>query len=315
MIAHNPTAPAGTGTHTALVMELLPMAPDPAYAFRLDPKHSWLRDDTHKIALTTNGLLTSTDIVAADRTADILAEIAVLAGYAVGSAPGPGLVRTAETARTECAGSPDKVIAIVDLADPHDIRRFNDDVRCMGIKITLASERASFPTGIPSGNTPEAPGIFYRPVVDVGVRVSYCGTAACLEGENGWFLKDTITVPLPQFGAISPVPQNGGFMTRTTYKNTFKDGVLVNYDADRPSEVLELVRTPVRLVDGLFSGISKVVSLRTGANADKVTLSASQLATFSAQASDTEKLRLYQKCADEKRAADQPLLPCLDLLK
>jgi hypothetical protein len=104
-------------------------------------------------------------------------------------------------------------------------------------------------------------------------------------------------------------------MTRTAYKHTFKDGVLINYDADRPSEVLEFARTPVRLVDGLFNGVSKVISLRTGANADKVTLSASELATFAAMASDTEKLRLYQKCADEKRAADAPLLPCLDLLK
>lgn len=318
MIAHNPSAPAGTGTNTALVLELLPMAPDPAYAFRLDPKHSWMSDDKHKISLTTNGLLTSTDIVAADRTADILAEIAVLAGYAVGRGL-PGVKSNApesrEAARNACTGSPDKVVAIVDLANPQEIQRFNHDVQCMGIRIALASERASFPTGIPSGDIPKVSGIFYRPVVDVGLRVSYCGTAACLDDENGWFLKDTLNVPLPQFGAISPVPQNAGFMTRTAYKNTFKDGVLIIYDADRPSEALELARTPVRLVDGLFTGISKVISLRTGANADRVSLSASELATFSALAGDAEKLRLYQKCAADKRSADEPLLPCLDLLK
>ncbi len=317
MVAYNPAIPVGTGTNTSLVVELLPMAPDPAYAFRLDPQHNWLRDDKHKISLTTNGLLTSTDIVAADRTADVLAEIAVIAGYAAGAGlmSRDGKPVPLGIAFDACAGSPDKVVAIVDLADPRDVDRFNADVRCLGIKVALANERSSYPTGIPSGTIPKIAGIYYRPVVDVGLRVSYCATTACLDDKNGWFLKDTLTVPLPQFGAISPVPQSGGFMTRTTYKNTFKDGVLVSYDADRPSEALEFFRTPVRLVDGVFTGISKVVSLRTGANSGKVSLSASELATFAALSSDAEKLRLYQKCADEKRAAGEPLLPCLDLLK
>ncbi len=172
----------------------------------------------------------------------------------------------------------------------------------MGIKIALASERASYPTGIPSGDIPKVSGIYDRPVVDVG------------DDRTGWFLKDTLNVSLPQFGAISPVPQNSGFMTRTGHNNTFKDGVLVKYDADRPRELLEVARTPVRLVEGLFGGISKVISLRTGANADRVSLSASELSSFQSLASDTEKLRLYQKCAAERRAADEPLTSCLDLL-
>lgn len=316
VIAFRPSTPDGTGKESVLTVELLPMAPDPAYAFRVDPKHSIFRDDQHKIALTPSGLLTSTDIVAADRTADILAQIAVVAGYAAGGGGRPLFENDPPANQTDdpCAKAPDKVVSIVDLADADERERFNADVQCLGIRIDLADEAEDYPKGLDSvSDAPRLAGIYYRPSVNATVRVSYCANPVCL-GEDGWFLKDTLNVPLPQFGAISPVPQRSGFMTRTAYKNTFKDGILVNYDADRPSELLEVARTPVRLVDGFFDGFSKIISLRTGANTDRVNLSASELATFQSLAGDTEKLRLYQKCAAEKRAADEPLTPCLDLL-
>lgn len=321
VLAFRPSAPDGTGKASVLTFELLPMAPDPAYAFRVDPKHSIFRDDQHKIALTPSGLLSSTDIVAADRTADILAQFAVTAGYAAGFR-GPSWSLLSETEKKNkdlaenlaCSKAPDKVVAIVDLADDAEIDQFNKDVLCLGIKIDPVDAASTFPKGLAKvEDAPTLPGIYYRPSVNATIRVSYCGEGVCF-GDNGWFLKDTLNVPLPQFGAISPVPQRSGFMTRTAYKNTFKDGILVNYDADRPSELLEVARTPVRLVDGFFDGFSKIISLRTGANTDRVNLSASELATFQSLAGDTEKLRLYQKCAAEKRAADEPLTPCLDLL-
>lgn len=317
VVAYKPADVVAATNSSVLTFELLPMAPDPAFAFRLDPKHSWLRDDNHKIALTANGLLTSTDIVAPDRTADILAQIAIIAGYASGLGGMGGRDNSAVSpadARIACQGAPDKVVAIVDLAVPSEIDRFNHDVQCLGVKIELATASARYPGRMVSVPVPKMPGIFYRPVVDVAVRVSYCGTTVCLGESASWFLKDTLNVPLPQFGAISPVPQRSGFMTRTAYKNTFKDGILVDYDADRPSELLEVARTPVRLVGGFFDGFSKIISLRTGANTDRVNMSASELSTFQSLAGDAEKQRLYRKCAAEKTAADEPLTPCLDLL-
>lgn len=321
VIAFRPSTADGKSKESVLTIELLPMAPDPAYAFRVDPKHSIFRDDQHKIALTPSGLLTSTDIVASDRTADILAEIATVAGYAAGGLGKDGTDLSVKqlddkkaAEKKACETAPEKVVAIVDLADQAEIDRFNTDVLCLGIKIDPVDAASTFPKGLTKvEDAPTLPGLYYRPSVNASIRVSYCGEDVCF-GEDGWFLKDTLNVPLPQFGAISPVPQRSGFMTRTAYKNTFKDGILVNYDADRPSELLEVARTPVRLVDGFFDGFSKIISLRTGANTDRVNLSASEIATFQSLAGDTEKLRLYQKCAAEKKAADEPLTPCLDLL-
>ena len=74
-----------------------------------------------------------------------------------------------------------------------------------------------------------------------------------------------------------------GFMTKTKYSVAFKDGILTSYDANRPSELLEVARTPMRIVNGLFDGVSKIISLRTGENNANASLSASESALLQAQ--------------------------------
>lgn len=306
MITHRSADLAGQGTNSLFSIELMPMAPDPDFAFRIDPKHSIFRDDKHKIEISTNGLLTSTDIVAVDRTGDILAELAVLAGYGVG-----GL--RLDQGRNPCDGAPKRLVAIVDLARQEQINDFNKDVQCLGIKIDITNLGAKS-TGLASSDlVAPVEGILYRPQVNVGLRVSYCGAPQCGDIE-GWFLRETLSVPLPQFGAISPVPQRAGFMSRTSYQNTFKDGILVSYNADRPSELLEVARTPVRLIDGVFSGISKIISLQIGSNADRTELSGSERTAAQTLGRDAEKLRLYEECRTENQSTQQSLLPCFDLL-
>ena len=312
VITHRPADSDGQGTNSLVSVELLPIAPDPDLAFRLDPKHSIFRDDKHKIELSANGLLNSTDIVADDRTGDILAELAVFAGYGLG-----GVKRTED--KDPCAVAPKRIVAIIDLAKPREITAFNEDAACLGVRIDLTN-LGSKSTGITSSDLlAPVEGIFYRPKVDAGLRVSYCNLTECADPDangrgGGWLLRETISVPLPQLGAISPVPQRAGFMTRTSYQNAFKDGILVSYSADRPSELLEVARTPVRLVNGVFEGVSKIVSLRIANNADRAELSDSERATAQALGRDAERMRLYEKCSAEKRAAQEPLLPCFDLL-
>ncbi len=57
-------------------LELQPAQADTRYRYVARLKHNWLRDDTLKLAVNPAGLLTSANVVAVDRTGDILVDIA-----------------------------------------------------------------------------------------------------------------------------------------------------------------------------------------------------------------------------------------------
>jgi hypothetical protein len=71
---------------------------------------------------------------------------------------------------------------------------------------------------------------------------------------------------------------------RTHYGLAFKDGILTEYVSSRPSELLQVAGTPMRIVHGLFDGVSQVISLRTGRNTALAGLTNSELAKLQADA-------------------------------
>ena len=97
-------APAGPGKQDYLAtveITLLPPSADPTHGFRLNPNHSWLRDDTHRLAISSTGLLTSSNIVAVDRTGDIIVRLGsgCRRGFNIGSRAGSWKrTRTSSTA-------------------------------------------------------------------------------------------------------------------------------------------------------------------------------------------------------------------------
>jgi len=235
-------------------IELLPPSADPAHGYRLSPRHSAFRDDEQKLAVAPNGLLTSVDIVAADRTADALVELATFAG-AITSGMGRSL------AQTKCSAVPEEMSAVVDFTNADEVATLNRSLNCMGANI-LIQGAPEFPVPVHYNSVPVA-GIVYRTPIEILLRIEKCETGKCKDRE-GWFPTQTIALSLPQAGPISTLPQNAGLFTRTTYGTVFKDGILTSYNSNRPSEILEVARTPMRVLNGVFDGASKVISLRTG---------------------------------------------------
>lgn len=291
------------GRGTALTVELLPMSADPNFGFRATALHSPTRDDTQKLEISPAGLLVSTDFVATDRTGDILVELAGIAGLAYGGR----YQRSLESQKGDCGYVPDQVISIVDFADQDQVDKLNADLACMGVRIQKPGD-VSRPTELASADQAVRGGLYYRRAIEVPLRIEFCPTEC---GETGWVLRETKVLPLPQAGPISYVRQDAGLFVRTAYKLGFKDGMLVSYDADRPSELLEIARTPLRMVDAAFSSASKIISLRTGQNDAIAKLSASDLAVLKALARDRATTDDFQKCVAEKQAAGASILPCL----
>lgn len=276
------TTPDGSGKYTvSLNIEVLPPTPDPAYGYRLSPVHNTLRDDKHKIAVSPAGLLTSTNVVAVDRTADIVTEIATFAGAITTGTPGRSASED-DPNRKKCPDTKELVL-LVDFSNQHSVETLNVDLQCMGVRLLVSNPSDYYAFSSP----PDAgalDGIAYRTPLDVVVRVERCVIAGgkC-STDTGWFPTEMLSFSLPQAGTISYLKQNAGFMTRTHYETVFKDGMLVNYDAERPSEMLEVARTPMRVVQGLFDGASKIISLRTGRNNSRATYTQSELSLLEAQ--------------------------------
>ncbi|UKK83950.1 hypothetical protein L7H23_15455 [Sphingopyxis sp. BSN-002] len=290
-----------------VTVELPPLSADPAFGFRLRALHSIQRDDEHKLIVTPGGLLTSTDVVATDRTGDILVELATIAG----AISGAGVGKTAldgSIPPDPCLGAPSEVISIVDFADPADVDQLERDLQCMKIRLRPAAAVQTRYTGL-NATARAAPGIATRMPVEVPIRIEQCTFVEC--GPGDYRLREVRYLPLPQAGPIGFVKQEAGVFTRTQYKLGFKDGVLVSYDANRPSELLEIARTPMRLVDGFFSGFSKIISLRTGRNDEVVSMSASELAKMMALARDQSAAEAFLACVRTKTAAGESFDACM----
>jgi hypothetical protein len=285
--AATPISTTDKAFKVALKVELLPPSADPAQAYLLSPHHSAFRDDEHKLIVSPAGLLTSTDIVATDRTADILVEVATFAGAIAGKAVGRD-GRTTDDADKKCDQSADEYTGTVDFADHGSVQILNKDLQCLGVRMQASGQYWPGSTRpVPGSRKTEAgiEGIVYRTPVQVQVRVEKCldSQGNCSPDNPKWFPTEVVALSLPQAGPIAFVRQDAGFMTKTKYKLAFSDGVLTSYDASRPSEVLEVARTPMRTLNGFFDGLSKVISLRTGQNNAEAALTTSDLAALQAQ--------------------------------
>lgn len=271
----------------ALQIKLQEPTADPRSGYRLDPRHSILRDDEHDIVLTAGGLLSSTKVVASDRTADILVELATTAGAV------SGLTIDGKSARSAPAGyardssgncdpsnTPEELVEIIDFADWQSVDEANARLECMGVRF------APQLYGTPSGRSMPAAfdGIAYRTPIDLLVHIQRCepvrrvGQGTKCGTPQEWPVAKVASFALPQAGPVSFITKDAGFATKSDYALTFQNGMLVQYDASRPSEALHLAATPMRIINGVFDGISKVISLRTGQNNALSGLTNSELA-------------------------------------
>jgi hypothetical protein len=280
----------GSDTYkVTLKVELLPPSADPAQAFRLSPRHTVFRDDEQKLAISSNGLLTSTDITATDRTGEVIVELATGAGALSGLGGKVKSNRPDETKPKACPVETGEYTGVIDFTNATALGVLNDDILCMGVRLTAEGKYW------PATSRPEVQqaktfyaaieGIVYRTPIEVQVRVEKCTEplGACGNAASNWRTAEVMTLSLPQAGPISYLRQDAGFLTKVKYDVAFKDGIPVNYASSRPSELLAGARVPMQLINGFFGGVSKVISLRTGVNNDKAAFATSQLALLNSQ--------------------------------
>jgi hypothetical protein len=307
---HTDVAESASKTdYTAVVeIKLLPPSADPAHGFRLNTFHNIFRDDSNHLVVSNEGLLTSNDTTAIDRTGEIIVALSKAVGAVAelnsgGSTPlfdksraPASVIEDAEP--DDCKNVPDKRILIVDFAANDDAEtQTNRMLTCMGVRFERLGSNNSFDFKAVEavGNKGVLDGIAYRTPIEQWVKIQVCAkdyvkdcdptdsTKVDTTSDPTWRTAQVVALKLPQAGPVSYLPQNAGAFTKTTYKTKFQDGILIDYDAARPSEVAEVASWPIRVIDGVFEGVSKVISLRTSVAKQKTELAAQQKAQLEAQ--------------------------------
>lgn len=107
--------------------------------------------------------------------------------------------------------------------------------------------------------------------------------------------EQSLIVMLPNEGPIAYIPIKSSVFVKTINDVSFKDGAVISWDRNRPSELLEVVRLPVRLLKAFVSVPADLIKLRVNLDTEQKNLFEAQQAQIKAE----ESLRELQDCIEQ----------------
>ncbi len=263
----------------SIKLETLAVTPDSSARFTANLSHSVLRDDVQKFTVTSDGLLNSANITATDRTGDILVELA----GAIASFSGGGVSGQVQSLNQDgpAAGAPNCATVIKEFTyqfdpnDPQELAYTNPqgiNARLAAaewpfmISVSKPTDRAAPRAWLPNTCSPgttcnSVDGLLYRTALPITVIVEQCSGLCNLAGANPIPVQAAL-VSLPQAGPISYIPMRSSAFVQTVDNVVFANGMLTSWEANRPSEVLEVVRLPVRILRSIVSVPAELFQLR-----------------------------------------------------
>jgi len=313
-------------------LELLPAQADTSHRYVAQLRHNWLRDDTVKLAVTPAGLLSSLNVVAADRTGDVLVEAAgALAGLSSKGAASKSTYsgRKWPKDRQPACGEPQTLIQIFDPASESERKKVAANLSGAGYPLRvgpvtqdpLANTRGVDPE--PVGPTAEptqhggGAGTGHKAVAEESLKAdrgaifyrSPIPVMLTLERKVGdqWHVTDALLAQLPQAGPISYIPTNASAFVKTVDDVVFSDGVITSWSRERPSEVLWALSIPVKVATAMISVPAQILSLRVEYSSKAKALADQQVAEIAS----TKTLSKLQKCLKDAQDAGTDGMSCL----
>lgn len=308
----------GTVCSYSAKLELMPPQADPDRRFVANLAHSPLRDDTMTLKVTTAGLLSSANVVAADRTGDIIVELA-------GAFAGMGVPRgrtLVQAPQDDCVSRPKQFVHIFDPlagwnasapANLPAINGLNALLLQSGFPLRIQMDTAALVarsgenSAARLGGKPEyrryEGALYYRTPVPLTASIEQVAT---VNGQSVWQPIDAAIVMLPQAGPVSYIPMNSSAFVKTVDDVQFADGSISSWSAERPSEVLEVVRLPVRILTAIVSVPAQLLSLRVDYSSKAKSLAENQRLEMQM----AEKLAQTKLCVELAEAAGESTAHC-----
>jgi hypothetical protein len=309
----------GVACTSSAKIELLPAQADPDQRFVAQFRHNIFRDDTVTLKVSPAGLLTSTNVVAADRTSDIIVEAAgALSGI---QAAKKMEAWTSSDRQAACAALPRQFVQILDpvagatVSSLPGIAKVNADLKTADFPFRLTADvsavvRTTADTSQRrlAGAADYAPdgAIYYRSAIPMLLTLEQCAESNAVGTCTKWQATDAAVVTLPQAGPVTYIPMNSAIFVRTVNDVQFTDGSISSWSAERPSEALEIVRLPVKVLTAVVSVPAQLLSLRVDYSSKEKSLADAQ----QAEIASADRLRLLKACLKQAETQNTPTSAC-----
>jgi hypothetical protein len=273
----------GQWTETA-ELTFLPPVPDPNYRLvaKIDP--GLARDDNIKISVA-NGLLSTSNSTSTDQTAEILLGFARIAGARKSPAVSE-LVAATEALRLPIdkdkkppvEAPPPRCRAyryavIVDPTNAAEVDKANEQLKNMQGVVSALKLEVEDPPKKGGALKMESPGYMYRAPLALRVRAQYDEKSTandCVELSMLTGAYEAAVVP--DSSQVFALPMEARAFTKTVLNTTFKDGMLLDHQIDRPSQMAAIVRLPVDLLKAVLSVPAEIIKLRVDYQSESASL-------------------------------------------
>jgi len=278
---------------------LLPVAPDPSFNARFvaNLQHLPTRDDGVKLAISNNGLLSSSDVASTDETGNILIEIAeIVAAFGgipipkVGPTPPSTMALAPSTLAEQAKCDPYSVSMIFDPTIKDEVETAQKALSNEGINGIFVLDADPFPKTVkdqfPMPKEYKAAGtsgLFYRAMTSV--RISIKSNPARVK--NCKFQdapqEQTIVAVVPDASQTLVLPFDAGAFTTTTQAATFNSGSPTSLNEQRPSEILAALGIPINMAKAIISIPTDLIKLRVNYDNQAAALTNAKVDALKAQ--------------------------------
>jgi hypothetical protein len=260
---------------------LLDPVPDMSARYELDLLHGIARHDHFRIGTTSSGLLKTVDAELNDQTGEILVSLAKsIVSISPPAAPGVKSLAKPPVVAPKCEELDWRPVMATWVIDPAAAEQWIDLSKDMAMaarvtrtdgsvgrdykySLSLAADSTSF---VADKSRTGGDGIFYRRerplLVDARLDTSPIGA---------------FVLVVPNKAAIDSVAVKATSFVTNDFKIGFDNGMLVNLDATRPSEIMEVVSVPWKIARETLSVVTELVQLRVDYSTDQTALAEQQV--------------------------------------
>jgi hypothetical protein len=241
--------------------------------FVANMNHIWTRDDQVKLNVT-NGLLSTANMVAKDRTGDILVEIAKIASLFVRPPVLPALRSDRGKVAAPPGCKPYHVSMVINPLDGGDVGRLQkallDTTSSYRLEVSPSPSDGPVKTD-PVVTPPKEPqsGLYYRAPIATNLRMSVNQAISTACGNDAVPQEFSATVVIPDTTQTYAVEMDAGAFTTVTQNVAFKDGMVTSFEGNRESELLAIVGVPIQIARAFMTIPTEFLQLKVNHDTTK----------------------------------------------
>lgn len=262
---------------------------DTSQRFALNSKHVLSRTETARLTTTKSGLLTNIDAKATDDSATILIELARSAGAILGAKSFPMLT---SDARSTC-----KRVSITHVLDPKSSNEWNNFTDAIsknsGPDYSITPDLGSIAAPDQTRPRKASNGIAYRRELPLTLRI--CDESCTIIGN----ILEVMSIEVPNHSPTEFLPVAVGTFGSTELDVKLENGILVESNQTRSSELAEAAKVPFKAIEAFGEGIAKVFQLRIDMTTKEVSQSEQDLQLLEAKNALDEREQEIQDLQDD----------------